>query len=164
VTGQMILNLLGMLRLRSGPQDMPSGWPLAIAMSFAYIAQGFFADRILGDTDGASRTLLAVGVQFMVIAILLNVRNFSSRLPQTLIALAGTGFIFGLLSLAILTRVDPTRSQPDLALIYLGLFGWSLVVDAHIYRQALSFKMGIGVLLAVLIFGANFVLLKAVFG
>jgi len=164
VTGQMTLKLLDMLRLRSGPQDMPAGWPLALVMSFAYIAQGFFADRILSDTDGAARTLLAVSVQFAVIAILLNFRNFASRLPQTLIALAGTGFIFGLLSLAILTRVDPSKSQPDLALIYLGLFGWSLAVDAHIYRQALSFKMGIGVLLAVLIFGANFMLLKAVFG
>ncbi len=28
VTGQMILKLLDMLRLRSGPQDMPSGWPV----------------------------------------------------------------------------------------------------------------------------------------
>jgi hypothetical protein len=164
VTGQLILKLLDMLRLRSGPQEMPSGWTLAIAMSLAYIAQGFIADHILADTDGAPRTLLAVGVQFAVIAILLNFRSYTSRLPQTLIALAGTGFIFGLLSLAILTRVDPSKSQPDLALIYLGLFGWSLVVDAHIYRQALSTKMGFGVLLAVLIFGANFMLLKAVFG
>ena len=72
----MTLKLLDMLRLRSGPQDMPSGWPLAIAMSFAYIGQGFVADRILDDTDGAARTLLAVGVQFAVIAILLNFRNF----------------------------------------------------------------------------------------
>lgn len=164
MTGQLVLKLLDMLRLRSGPQDMPPGWPLAVALSIAYISQGFIADQILGDTDGTPRTLLAVSVQFTVIALLLNFRQYASRLPQTLIALAGTGFIFGLLSLVILTRVDPNQSQPDLALIYLGLFGWSLAVDAHIYRQALSTRMGIGVLLAVLIFGANFVLLKSVFG
>ena len=65
-----------------------------------------------------------------VIALLLNLRNFQTRLPQTVSALAGTGFIFGLVSLLILTRIDPGKPQPDLALMYLVLFGWSLAVDA----------------------------------
>jgi len=164
MTGRFVLILLDMLRLRSAPQDVPPGWPLAIGLSFAYIAQGFIADRILGESDGASRSLLAIGVQFALIVLLLNARNFSARLPQTLTALAGTGFIFGLISLLILSRVDPGRPQPDLALFYLILFGWSLAVDAHIYRHALSIKIGTGVLLSVLIFGANFMLLNAVFG
>jgi len=164
VTGRFILTLLDMLRLRSGPQNMPRGWLFAASLSFAYIAQGFIADQILSETDGAPRSLLAIGVQFGLVALLLNFRSYQVRLPQTLTALAGTGFIFGLLSLLILTRVDPDKSQPDLAMIYLGLFGWSLAVDAHIYRQALSVKMGTGLLLAVLIFAANFMLLRAVFG
>ena len=41
--------------------------------------------------------------------MLLNLRNYQARLPQTLTALAGTGFIFGLLSLLILTRIDPGK-------------------------------------------------------
>jgi len=164
VTGRFILTLLDMFRLRSGPQDMPGGWLVAAIVSLAYISQGFMADRILGDTDGAPRSLLAIGIQFGAIAVLLNLRNYSVRLPQTLTAMAGTGFLFGLVSLMILTRIEPGKSQPDLALLYLGLFAWSLVVDAHIYRHALSIKMPIGVLLAVLIFAATFSLLKAVFG
>jgi len=164
MTSRFILALLDMLRLRSGPQFMPEGWLVAGALCFAYIAQGFFADQILGESDGAPRSLLAIGVQFSIVAVMLNIRNFQMRLPQTLTALAGTGFFFGLLSLLILTRIDPGKPQPDLALLYLGLFGWSLAVDAHIYRHALSIKMGIGVLLAVLIFAANFMLLRAVFG
>jgi hypothetical protein len=164
VTGRFILTLLDMLRLRSGPQDMPAGWLSAVVLSLAYIAQGFFADQALGEADGTPRSLLAIGVQFSLIALLLNFRNLQARLPQVLTALAGTGFIFGLLALLILTRIDPGKPQPDLAVLYLGLFGWSLAVDAHIYRHALSIKMGIGVLLAVLIFAANFVLLRTVFG
>lgn len=164
MTGRFILTLLDMFRLRSGPQDMPGGWLVAAIVSLAYISQGFMADRILGDTDGAPRSLLAIGIQFGAIAVLLNLRNYSVRLPQTLTAMAGTGFLFGLVSLMILTRIEPGKSQPDLALLYLGLFAWSLVVDAHIYRHALSIKMPIGVLLAVLIFAATFSLLKAVFG
>ncbi len=164
MTSRFILALLDMLRLRSGPQYMPECWLLAATLSFAYIALGFIADQILGETDGAPRSLLAIGVQFGIVAVLLNIRNFQIRLPQTLAALAGTGLFFGLLSLLILTRIDPGKPQPDLAFLYLGLFGWSLAVDAHIYRHALSIKMGIGVLLAVLIFAANFMLLRAVFG
>jgi len=164
MTGRIILNLLDMLRLRSGPQQMPGGWLLAAGLSFAYIYQGFVAERIVGDADSGPRSLLAIGVQFGVIALLLNLRNFQTRLAQTVSALAGTGLIFGLVSLLILTRIDPGKPQPDLALMYLILFGWSLAVDGHIYRQALSIKFGAGLLLAVLIFAANFMLLKTLFG
>lgn len=153
-----------MLRLRAAPQDVPPGWLLASTLTIAYIAQGFVADRILGETDGAPRSLLVIAVQFGIVYLLLRARDFQARLPQTITALAGTGFLFGLLSLLILTRVDPGRQQPDLALFYLVLFGWSLLVDAHIYRHALSIKMNIGVLLAVLIFAGNFMLLKSIFG
>jgi hypothetical protein len=162
--GRFVLILLDMLRLRAAPQDVPPGWLVAGTLTAAYIAQGFIADQILGESDGAPRSLLAIGVQFLAVALLLTARNFQARLPQTLTALAGTGFIFGLMSLLILARVDPGKPQPDLALFYLILFGWSLVVDAHIYRHALSIKLNIGVLLAVLIFAANFMLLNAVFG
>lgn len=164
MTGRFLLTLLDTMRLRAGPQDMPGGWPLATVLSMAYVAEGFIADRILGDPDGAPRSLLAIAVQFTIIALLLGYRNLASRVPQTLVALAGTGLLFGLLSILLLKQIDPGKSQPDLALLYLGLFGWSLAVDAHIYRNALSTKMGLGVLLAVLIFAANFMLLKAVFG
>lgn len=164
VTGRFVIILLDILRLRSAPQDVPPGWPLAAALSIAYVAQGFFADRILGDSDGTARNLLAIGFQFAAIAVLLNLRNLHSRLPQTITALSGTGFLLGLLSLLIISRLDPGKPQPDLALAYLALFGWSLAVDAHIYRHALSITMGIAVLLAVLIFAANFMLLNAVFG
>lgn len=162
--GRLILILLDMLRLRSAPQDAPSGWFVAGVLTLAYVAQGFVADSILGDSDGAPRSLMAIGMQYIIVAALLTTRGFSPRLPQTLTALSGTGFIFGLMSLLILTRVDPNQPQPDLALVYLAIFGWSLAVDAHIYRHALSVKMNIGLLLAVLIFAVNFMLLNAVFG
>jgi len=152
------------MRLRSGPQDLPAGWVTAGLLAIAYLAQGLYADRALGEADGEPRSLLAISVQFLIVAALLSFRNLRERLPQTLGALAGTGFLFGLLSMLILLQVDPAKPQPDLALLYLGLFAWSMAVDAHIYRNALSVNMSIGVLLAVLIFALNFTLLKTVFG
>ncbi len=159
----IVLSLLNMMRLRSGPQDLPAGRSLTLILAIAYLAQGFFADRILDETNTAPRSMVAILVQFAIIAGILNVKSLTSRVNQTISALAGTGILFGLISIALLTRIDPERPQPELALMYLLLFLWSLTVDANIYRHALSIKMGSGVLMAIMIFLANFVILRTVF-
>lgn len=164
MNGRLIRTLLDLLRLRSGPQDLPAAAGLTLVLAGAYVLQGLAADRALDGPDSGPRSLVAITVQFAVIVLLLNARRLSARIPQTLSALAGTGFVFGLLSLALLTQVERGQPQPGLATAYLGLFAWSLAVDAHIYRQALSTKMSFGFLVAVLIFGANFIILRAVFG
>ena len=153
-----------MLRLRSGPQDLPAAAGLALILALAYVLVGMITDRSLDGADGGPRSLVAIVVQFGAIAVLLNSRRLTSRIPQTISALAGTGCIFGLLSLAVLSQVQRGEPQPGLATLYLGLFAWSLAVDAHIYRHALSTTMSLGLLVAVLIFGANFMILRAVFG
>jgi hypothetical protein len=160
----LIRSLLDMLRLRSGPQDLPAAAGLAVVLALGYVVLGMVTDRRLDGADGGPRSLVAIAVQFGAIVLLLNSRRLASRIPQTISALAGTGFVFGLLSLAVLSQVQRGEPQPGLAAIYLGLFAWSLAVDAHIYRHALSTTMSFGLLVAVLIFGANFVLLRAVFG
>ena len=126
--------------------------------------QGFIADQLLGDSEGAPRSLLAITVQFVAVAMLLNGAGFPGASAANPDRTGGHRFIFGLMSLLILSRVDPGQTPTGPGPVLLILFGWSLVVDAHIYRHALSIKLNIGVLLAVLIFAANFVLLSAVFG
>jgi len=101
--GSILTRLIDILRLRSGPQDMPAGWNLAIVLGLAYIAQGFFIDQILGDGEAAPRSLLAITVQFLAIATLLNIKKFAGRLAQTLSTLAGTGLIFGFLSILLVS-------------------------------------------------------------
>ena len=158
-----VLSLLDMMRLRSGPQDMPAGRLLTLFFAIAYLAQGFFADRILDSSETAPRSMVSILVQFAIIASILNIKGLASRINQTISALAGTGFLFGMISIALLTRIDLGKPQPILALLYLLLFLWSLAVDANIYRHALSIKMSSGVLMAVMIFLANFVILRTVF-
>ena len=147
--GRLIRTLLEMMRLRSGPQDMPPGQSLTVILALAYLAQGFIADRILDSPDSAPRSVIAIGIQFAAITVLLNLRGLAARVHQTIGALAGTGFLFGLISIALLSAVNPDRPQAEIAFLYLGLFLWSLAVDGHIYRHALSATLGLGVLLIV---------------
>jgi len=160
----LIRTLFDIMRLRSGPQDLPAGSGPALALAALWLAQGLLTDRILDQDVSAPRNLLAIAVQFGAVAALLKLGNKTARIPQTIGALAGTGFIFGLLALLLLMQLDTAKPQPGVALAYLGLFLWSLAVDGHIYRHALSIKMSLGVLVAVLIFAANFILMRAVFG
>jgi len=143
---------------------MPGGWSLTIILSLAYIAQGFWADQIYDAGDDAPRSLLAITVQFLFIAALLNFKNLKGRLAQTLSTLASVGLVFGFISIFLIYQVDSEKNQPVLALVWFAIFLWSLAVDAHIYRHALSITMSLGALVAVMIFAVNFILIEAVFG
>lgn len=154
---------LDLMRLRSGPQDVPGSPVLLFVLAVFYVLQGFLTGELINEPDAAPRTFLAITVQFAVITVLLRVKNLGGRVQQTLTAMAGTGILFGLVSTPLLLQFKPDTDQPGLALAYLGLFAWSLAVDGHIYRHALSIKMSMGVLTAVLIFALNFVLLKSMF-
>jgi hypothetical protein len=160
---RLILRLLDVMRLRSGPQDMPAGWGIAVLVCLIYLCQGFFADRILDQTDSAPRSLIAVSVQFLVTALLLGFRRFNDRLAQTLTTLAGTGIIFGAISIFLVMQVQAENFQPVLALVWFVVFLWSLTVDGYIYRHALSTTMSLGMLVAVLIFALNFFALEFLF-
>jgi len=162
--GPTLATLLNLMRLRSGPQNLPADRGLLVVLAALYVAQGFLAGELIDETHAGPRTLLAIAVQFVAIAALLSLRGLQARSLQTLTAMAGTGFLFGLLSLAVLVRIEPGSPQPGLALAYFGMFVWSLLVDGHIYRHALSIGMSGGELTAVLIFAANSFLLRIIFG
>lgn len=160
---RFVLQLLEIMRLRSGPQDLPAGWGLAFLLALLYMLEGFVADYMLSEGDAAPRSLVSVSIQFAAIAALLGFRRFSMRLPQTITALSGTGLAFGALSIVLALQARPGVAQPLLVLVWVSAFVWSLVVDAHIYRRALSTNMSLGMLVAVLIFALNFVVVEQLF-
>ena len=164
---RFVLRLLDLMRFRAGPQDLPPGWPVAVAVTLAYLLQGLLADRLLGNAGGEPgdlpRSLVAVTVQILATAMLLRARGLGARLPQSVTALTGAGFGFGLLSTLLVLQAEPGQTQPWLALLWLGVFLWSLMVDGHIYRFALSTTMRLGMLVAVLIFALNFLIMGALF-
>jgi hypothetical protein len=143
---------------------MPAAPALALMLATAYLAQGLMADRIMVGSDAAPRSVVAIAVQFGLITALLRLRNLAARVPQTISALAGTGFLFGLISILLLNQLTPGEPALGVAMAIFGLFLWSLAVDAHIYRHALSVNMSLGVLVAVGIFAVNLIVLRAAFG
>ena len=113
-----------MLRLRSGPQDLPAAAGLAFVLGAAYALQGMVTDRALDGADAAPRSLLAIAVQLGAISALLGSRRQAARIPQTISALSGTGTIFGLLAYALLSQAQAGQPQPGLATTYLkAVFG-----------------------------------------
>jgi hypothetical protein len=159
----MFNTLLGILRLRSGPQDLPSSWTMTLVMVALYLMLAVFTGQRLGEGDSAAASLAVTALQFTAVIVMLQLRKHPERLAQTLSALAGAGLFFGTLSFVFLVQADPARQQPMLALAWFGIFFWSLVVDAHIYKNALSITMAQGMLIAVLLLAASYVLVEFTF-
>lgn len=162
--GRILLPFLDMMRFRSGPQDLPASRGFTILLAALYISGGFLAGNVLDESEYARRAMMAIAVQFTVIILLLKLKGFRDRTQQTIGALSGTGFLFGLMSIYLLSMVNVEKPQVELAALYFVLFIWSIAVDGHIYRHALSSKIGTGVLVAVTIFSLNFILLRTFFG
>jgi len=148
------------MRLQSGPQDLPVSWPITLAIISVYLLLGVFTGQKLGDGDSAAATFAVTALQFVAVFAMLQIRKYPERLAQTLSGLAGVGIIFGVLSFVLLAQADAARQQPVLALAWFSIFFWSLVVDAHIYKNALSITMAQGMLIAVLLLAASYVLVE----
>jgi hypothetical protein len=159
----IFMNLVQMLRLRGGPQNLPASWPLMIFLLTAYLAQNLITGQQLEDENAAAKSLVAICLQVSVLAGLLYWRRHMERFAQTLSALVGIGIIFNAITWALLTQSDPASNQPALAMTWFAVFIWSLFVDAHIYRNSLSITLSLGMLITVLTLAASYVLIEMLF-
>jgi hypothetical protein len=153
----------GILSLRAGPQNLSASWNLTVLLVAVYLLLGIYTGQQLGDENAAATSLAVTTLQYAAVGVMLYLRKHPERLAQTLAALAATGIVLGLLSYVFLAQADPARDQPVLALVWFGIFFWSLVVDGHIYRHALSISMAQGLLVAVLLLAASYVLVELTF-
>jgi hypothetical protein len=161
--GRLLTSLLLMLKLRSGPQDLPQSWALAALLLSVSFGMGMYIGQTLGGENAVARSLALNMLQVVAVIVLLQVRKLPERMPQTLSALAGTGIILGALAFGLLLQADPEVNQPLLGLTYLLLVGWSLAVDAHIYRHALAINMSAGVLVAVMLLAVSYIFSEVFF-
>jgi hypothetical protein len=125
--------------------------------------QNLITGRQLEDEHAAAKSLIAIGLQIVVLTGLLYWRHHLERFPQTLSALSGVGIFFNGITWALLKMVDVEINQPVLAMTWFAVFIWSLFVDAHIYRHSLSVTLATGMLITVLTLAASYTLIEMLF-
>ena len=162
------LNLfLDICFLRRGPQDVPASNALMGIALMLYCAAGLLVFTVHGTFSMA--VIQAIGDLLLLSCVawlLLRLRRRVERFPQTLTALAGTGALLGLIAWPVVMWLarEPEQQQAGFAnLVFLALFGWSLVVMTHILRAALEVSRGRAILavagyLALSVIATNYLL------
>ncbi|MDO7667013.1 MAG: hypothetical protein MUQ39_01355, partial [Pseudomonadota bacterium] len=102
---------------------------------------------------------------FMIaaIGIMLHLKGLDARYRQTLMALAGAGIILDLIGLPLmiwLNQIDKLEQGTSVALLLMiALMFWSLMIIAHIFRQALDIKAGSAAMITIIYTAMSLVVL-----
>lgn len=152
---RLILIWFDICLLRAGPQDLPASREL-LGLSMVSYTLASFLLSLPGYPLVAAGQLALMDVSLVVVfaAIALYLTGKMARLTQTLTALSGTGALLGLIALPVIQLLASGKEagQPALlaGLLWLLLFGWNLIVVAHIMRHALSVNFPVATGIAVL--------------
>jgi len=149
-----ILNVfIEICRFRAGPQDIPHSRFLLVWTVIAYFLIGLATSPL---EQFVPKTISAVADTFMLVGFALAglwVRNLSNRGIQTITALAGTGVVFGIISLVVLLVFPDFRiSEPSVfsSILILSLVIWNIAVIGHILKSSLDLPLWAGIGVAVL--------------
>jgi hypothetical protein len=140
--------------LRAGPQDLPASREL-LGLAIASYTLVSFLLSAPGYPLATAGQMALVDVALLIVfpASLLYLLGKPARVYQTLTALAGTGTLLGLIALPVmplLLQGEGSGPPPVFAsLLWLVLFGWTLMVVAHIMRHALSVNLPVAIGIAV---------------
>jgi hypothetical protein len=154
--------------LRRAPQDDPLSYG-ALQWSITAYALLDLLQAGAGADWSVSMGMTALDIVVMVLFVwaVLRLTGKTARMIQTLTALAGTGVVLSLLGLPLVLLAMPVReSDVPTGVLLLGwllLLFWSIAVQAHIYRHALSTSYGTGLLVSGLHTVLIITLLEAVF-
>ena len=151
--GAWLLSWLQQCMLRRAPQADPVsktalGWSLV-----AYLTMDLLQARTSSDwSTSLGMTTLDTLIMILFSWSVLRLTKKTARYMQTLTALAGTGVVLGLVGLPLIQQAAQAHLDEGpagtLVLGWLMLLVWSISVQAHIYRHALSMRYGAGLLVA----------------
>lgn len=158
----------GICRLKSNPQDLPKEIYLLVLAIFAGILVDSFSSSILIPKLSSLDILQAVVfynlASLLAIYFLVRLVGFRERALQTVTAIAGSGVFISLVLLPALLVVNASANAAiSFAFLILADNVWRIIVNAHIFRHALSIGLLMAMILSVsyLLFGvliADFVL------
>jgi len=150
----LISQIIRICLFKAGPADVPASQVLMNGSLLVYVV----ISVLIGRTDSSWEISLLTGLAEMLVMmimlwVILSFRKFQVRYQQTLIAMAGTGVFLGVIGLPVLIwfyqlpEADQPTSFPMLLVI--ALLFWSLMVTAHIFRQALEIRPSVAVMITV---------------
>jgi hypothetical protein len=126
---------------------------MLLAMTLlAYIAVStLLALPVYGIGIGFLQGILELVLLIAYTRIVLQLAHHQERYIQTLSALAGTGVVFGLISIPLVYSLYQTiepQSSPDMTILraYVLILAWLVVVYGHVFRHAISSGMSMGLL------------------
>ena len=140
-------------RLRAGPQDVPAGRNLLIAVVFAAVIIDSFSTSILIPRFEGMEVLQIVAVYNIIllsaIYLLLWLVGYSSRAVQTLTAFSASGFLISLVLLPGLIVMNSAAAEAkSFAFYIIADTIWRLTVNSYIFRHAFSVNLLLAMILS----------------
>lgn len=151
-------NILQLVLLKQGPQDFPLEKFPGLLLTLLFLIASTLSNGQPGAYQEAlGVSIVAVLVNASLLWLLLSWKQFSNRFMQSFTAMIGSGLFFTLSLMPVshqVTQLQASGQQPSsfIALVFMLFLGWSLSVDAHILRHALSIGRPLSLGLAVLIY------------
>ena len=148
-----LLSWLEQCLMRRAPQDDPLSYSALSGALAAYAGMDMLQVRASSDwLVAVAMTGVDVLVMILFAWTLLRLTKKPARFVQTLTSLAGTGAVLGFVGLPLILQASHAHLEsgptPALVLGWLVLLAWSIAVQAHIFRHALSVRYGVGLLVA----------------
>ena len=152
--------LWAICKLKAGPQDLHVRIYLLVSVILAGIIVDSFATSILIPNlpvfDVTKIIIIYNFVLLTVVYLLLKLIGYKERGVQTLTAIAGSGLFISLVLLPGLLMMNSAEEQLK-SFVFLIMIDniWRIVVNAHIFRHALSIGLLMAMILSVsyLLFG-----------
>ena len=154
--------------LRLKPQDLPASGTLLALVLVAHTLAGVAVAAVnLRFAQALAAGVLDTALMCGLAAGLLVLRGLRERTVQTVTALAGAGAVIGFVawpaSLWIHGAHEANEASPALALLLVGVLGWSLTVSAHVLRHAISAPFYIGLLISIVFYWVSIRILGGLF-
>jgi hypothetical protein len=146
VLTSVFANLIKMLALLSAPQDLPYRPQLLWQVGLVYIGTAFLILQSTAQVEYAIlNVLLVLAIQVLFTWGLLALTRKRARFIQTTTAIIGVSVIFNLISWPIFGVLEATESgehgQQIMAIFFLMIMSWEVLVKGHIYHHALDMPM-----------------------
>ncbi len=159
---------LNLCFLHANPQDLPASQALLVISLILYLMVSVaLALPIYGLNISLTQALLEITMLIAYTWLILVMTSHGERLTQTLSALAGTGVIFGFLALPITYSIYDSASAGVgnvwTLFAYLMIMGWLLVVYGHVFRNALSSNLFLGMLVSFVYIVLTSVVIESLF-